>query len=114
MIFSMNLISESLIDNIIIKYYEGIDINILYNHPNDGTDGILVCFIENLKSEIRNQKINSVIFNDNYVEFSEINNNNYLIIYQYSNIPMMKLYEIIKEKLEKGYNPWIPIVGIKR
>jgi hypothetical protein len=115
MIFLVNLISKQTINQIEISYYEGIDFNLINNHPKDGSKGMIIFFIYNWYKEVRENKINQII-NDkiNNIDIDDINNN-YIAIYQAENIGIEILYETIKSKIEKGNfpnQPWIPIGGI--
>lgn len=112
----MNLISKSKIDNIIIKYYDGMDLNVVSKHPKDGSKGVLVCFIKNWKASVRNNKIDNVLTNEKIININDINNNN-VIIYQVDNIPIIELYDVVKDKLENGSfdsKPWVAIAGIDK
>lgn len=121
MTFSVNLISKQKINEIEIYYYEGIDFNLIHNHPKDGSKGMLIFFIENWQKEAkrwhRENKINEIISNEKVdTDISNIDNN-YIAIYQAENIGIEVLYETIKSKIEKGNfpnQPWTPIGGIER
>jgi len=121
MIFLVNLISKQTINYIDISYYEGIDFDLINNHPKDGSKGIIVFFIDNWVKEVkkwkRENKINQII-NDKISDINiDIIDNNYVSIYQTENIGIELLYETIKSKIEKGNfpnQPWIPISGIDR
>jgi hypothetical protein len=117
----VNLISKQTINYIDISYYEGIDFDLINNHPKDGSKGIIVFFIDNWVKEVkkwkRENKINQII-NDKISDINiDIIDNNYVSIYQTENIGIELLYETIKSKIEKGNfpnQPWIPISGIDR
>lgn len=121
MTFLVNLISKQTINQIEISYYEGIDFNLINNHPKDGSKGMIIFFIHNWYKEVkkwqRENKINQIINNKtNYIDIDNINNS-YIAIYQAENIGIEILYETIKSKIEKGNfpnQPWIPISGIDR
>jgi hypothetical protein len=121
MTFSVNLISKQTINQIEISYYEGIDFNLINNHPKDGSKGMIIFFIHNWYKELkkwqRENKINQIINDEiNNIDIDDINNN-YIAIYQAENIGIEILYETIKSKIEKGNfpnQPWIPIGGIDR
>lgn len=121
MIFLVNLISKQNINQINISYYEGIDFNLINKHPKDGSNGMVIFFIDNWQKEVkkwqRENIINEVI--DDKIVNIDINNidNNYVAIYQSENIGIELLYETIKSKIERGNfpnQPWIPIHGIER
>jgi hypothetical protein len=118
----MTLIEEISIDDIKIQFYDGIDFNIVINHPKDGSNGFIFCFIDNWITEVkkweRESKINSIISNDKFQKFkSESIENTWLSIYQTDGTDKMSLYKVIKEKvLNKNFpeHPWIPISGINK
>ena len=49
----MNLIYENTIDGINFKYYNGMEIESIHNHPKDGSQGMMIVFIENWEKELR-------------------------------------------------------------
>ena len=118
----MTLIEEIWLDTIKVRFFDGIDFNTIMNHPKDGSDGFIFCFIDNWVSSVkkweRESKINSVINNDKFEEFkTEDLDNNYISIYQLEGTETGVLFEVIKEKvLNKNFNepPWIPISGLNK
>lgn len=117
----MNLISENVINKTHIKYYDGIDIEKIKKHPSDGSQGMLVFFIENWEKELlkynRCKKIESLLNNDRISEYDISNiNNSHIIIYQAEEIGILKLYKVIKNKIERDVelNNWIPISSIDK
>jgi hypothetical protein len=117
----MILIDEIIVDNVDVKFYEGMDVDKLLNHPKDGSNGFIYCFIDNWVNEIktynRQRKISSVIDDIKYKEFewdSEINNN-YICIYQTEGMLIKDVYETIRKKLDANQfpnQPWVPVSGI--
>jgi hypothetical protein len=116
----MNLIYESFNSGIVVKYYDGIDFNIVLKHPKDGSEGMLIFFIEKWQDEVikwrRENKINRIL-GDNYVKNSldEIENN-FVAIYQSDGVSKKEIYEVIRKKVESGNlpnQPWTPVGGIK-
>ena len=113
----MILIDETIIDNVEVFFYEGMDIDKLLNHPKDGSNGFIYCFIDNWVSEIkrynRQRKISSVIDGVVYEEFEWDNiNNNYICIYQTEGMLVKDVYETIRNKVEVNQfpnQPWITI-----
>ena len=49
----MTLIDEMTSDDMNVKFYKRIDIDILLNHPKYGSNGLIYCFIENWIKEIK-------------------------------------------------------------
>jgi len=98
----MILISDEFIDEVYIRYYNGIDFNEIMNHPNDGSGGFIICFIDNWSSEvkryIRNCNIDNII-NKTDIDCNVELNNNYISIYQTSGID---IYESIREKIKNN------------
>lgn len=117
----MTLIDEVYFnENSIVKFYEGVDFDVLIDHPKDGRSGFIFCFIENWKKEVksfnRQNKINSLVENKQFTKFSwESINNNFISIYQTEGIGFEVVYETIRKKVLKNQlpdQPWIPINGI--
>lgn len=110
----MDLIYESIIDRIPVRYYKGMDASKIINHPKDGTDGLMIVFLDSIKEEkkkhIRNSKIEEILLSKIDESFDKIFelDNSYLIIYQtdgYTDI----LFEMAKNKIESRnpyINPW--------
>lgn len=111
----MILIDEIIVDNVDVKFYEGMDVDKLLNHPKDGSNGFIYCFIDNWVNEIktynRQRKISSVIDDIKYKEFEWDNiNNNYICIYQTEGMLIKDVYETIRKKVEVNQfpnQPWI-------
>jgi hypothetical protein len=124
----MNLIYKNIVNNLEIKYYEGIDFDIVKEHPKDGSNGMLIFFINNWVSEVNKWKRNSLINelldekkSDNW-DLSNIDNN-FISIYQSEGIPIDVLFETIKGKIERDQfinqtwtpmSPWTPITSIDK
>ena len=117
----MTLIEKIMVDDKVVSFYNGIDFKILKNHPKDGSEGFIFCFIDNFVKEVtsynRQNKIDSVLINETTAEFNTKDiENNYIAIYQLQGTEKGVLFEIIKEKvIAKNFSehPWIPIAGFK-
>lgn len=112
----MTLIDEIFIDNVKIKFYDGIDFNLATNHPKDGSEGFIYFFIDSWSSEVisrrRNDKIDSILNGEPLLSNEELNNN-YIVIYQTGGD--FRVYETIRTKLDNRF-PWmslgvLPIIG---
>ena len=117
----MTLIETIEVDSNKISFYNGIDFDVLKNHPKDGSDGFIFCFVENFVNELqshkRQNKINSVLDTDSAEFETKDIENNYIAIYQLEGTEPGLLYEIIKNKvINKNFpeHPWIPISGINK
>lgn len=118
----MTLIEEILLDQTKVKFFNGIDFNVIMKHSKDGSDGFIFCFIENWVTEVkkweRESKINSVINNEQFEKFkSEELDNGYIAIYQMEGTEPGILFEVIKEKvINKNFpeHPWISISGLNK
>lgn len=118
----MILIDEIIVDNVNIKFYKGMDIDLLLNHNRDGSNGFIFCFIDSWTAEVksynRQRKLVSLVDDINYKEFEwEMINNNYINVYQTEGLGIDIVYETIRGKLEKNQlpdQPWTPISGISR
>jgi hypothetical protein len=103
----MILIDEIIVDNVNIKFYKGMDIDLLLNHNRDGSNGFIFCFIDSWTAEVksynRQRKLVSLVDDINYKEFEwEMINNNYINIYQTEGLGIDIVYETIRGKLEKN------------
>jgi hypothetical protein len=118
----MILIDEIIVDGVNIKFYKGVDFDLLLSHNRDGSNGFIFCFIESWVKEMkiynRQRKLVSLVDGVDYEEFEwEMINNNYIAIYQTENIGIDVVYKSIKGKLEKNQfpdQPWTPISGISK
>lgn len=100
----MTLIESIVVDSNLISFYDGIDIDLVINHPKDGSKGFIFCFIDNWSKEVkswkRQTKIDSILMNKRHLEFEiEDLNNNYTIIYQLDEVKLEVLFKIIKDKV---------------
>lgn len=119
----MILIDEIESNGYNIKFYNGIDFDIIKKHPLDGSEGMLIFYIENwineVKSYNRTNKIKSILSDDEYNDLCWNNdeiNNNHVSIYQTDGIGVEELHKVIKGKILKSQipnQPWIPVSGNK-
>jgi hypothetical protein len=118
----MILIEEIVVDNNIVRFYNGIDFDILLRHNREGSDGFIYCFIDSWVSEVksynRQLKLESIISN---VKFSKFEwgkiDNNYISVYQTDGVGIETLYKSIRERvinLRSVNNSWLPISGIDK
>jgi hypothetical protein len=92
------------------------------NHPKDGSNGFIFCFIDSWIKEVnsweRDSKIDSVLTNELFKKFNNQDiENNYVAIYQLVGMELNTLFQIIKEKvINKNFpeHPWIPIFRIDK
>jgi hypothetical protein len=118
----MTLIEKIIIDDNEFSFYNGIDFNIIMNHPKDGSNGFIFCFIDSWIKEVnsweRDSKIDSVLTNELFKKFNNQDiENNYVAIYQLVGMELNTLFQIIKEKvIYKNFpeHPWIPIFRIDK
>lgn len=114
----MILISKEIIDNVEVRYYDGIDMDIIRSHPNDGSGGFIFCFIDNWVNEIkkynRSNKIDTIIDGKEPRDFSsEKIDNNYVCIYQ-TNGQTREIYKTIKDNINSRIGkPWLSVPGIR-
>lgn len=108
----MELIEETIVNNHQIKYYNGLDIEAILNHPKDGSKGMMVVFFHSIKNEKlkhqRNSLIQGILDMEKVQPFDSIISNidnSYLILYETHGYTDL-LYKVIKNKLEsiKDYN----------
>jgi hypothetical protein len=102
----MELIEESLINRQQVKYYNGFDLELIINHPKDGSGGMMVVFFNSVKIEETKYKRHQIILNlleskqiQNFNDILENIDNPYLTLYEthgYTDI----IYKSIKLKLE--------------
>lgn len=116
----MILIDEIIVDNVNIKFYEGMDFDLLLNHAKDGSNGFIFCFINNWVSEVksynRQRKLLSVVDDLEFEEFEwEKIDNNYISVYQTEGMGISSVYEVIRTKVERKQfeqKPWTSIGGV--
>jgi hypothetical protein len=117
----MILIESIIVDDKVVSFYDGIDFIVLKNHPKDGSNGFIFCFVENFVKEVqsykRQNKINSVL-TDISIDFNSSDiDNNYIAIYQLEGTEPGVLFEVIKNKvINKNFpeHPWIAISGLNK
>ncbi len=111
----MILIDEIKVDNVNVRFYEGMDFELLLNHAKDGSNGFIFCFINNWVTEVksynRQRKLLSVVDDLNYEEFDwEKINNDFISIYQTEGMGITEVYQTIRKKVERKQfdsRPWI-------
>jgi len=115
----MRLIEES--NN--IRYYSGFDIDEILNHPDDGSNGVMVVFFDSLQDEYKRYNRSTMISNilegwkfENFNTLIEELNNTYLILYQTSGYTDI-VFRSIRNRIEniKDHNfesPWRAIPQI--
>ena len=114
----MTLISKENIDGSEVRYYDGIDFDIIKSHPKDGSGGFIICFVDSWVSEVkkynRGNKIDTIINNKETNEFDiEEINNNWVCIYQ-ANGMTEQVYETIKKNLHRKVSkPWMTTTDIR-
>jgi hypothetical protein len=100
----MILIDEIEIKGTIIKFYDGIDIDTVLSHPKDGSHGIIYCFFDSWKDELkkynRDLKITSILENikNHSIKSSLEIDNDYTIMYQ-TNGYTEEVYKAVKNQL---------------
>jgi hypothetical protein len=117
MIYSMILIDEMESMGTIVKFYDGIDFNVIGRHPKDGTNGFLCFFVDKWVDEVkiykRQSKIDSIIGDRSEIIDTELIDNNYVVVYQ-TDGNTKAVYGIVKDKFKDEKLPYTPISGIKR
>lgn len=114
----MILISKDMLEGIEVRYYDGIDFNKLFKHPNDGSGGFIFCFVTNWVSEVkkfdRESKIDNLVDNKPIKDLDMDDlNNNYICIYQ-TNGDLDVVYKTVKENITKKIGrPWAPVECIE-
>lgn len=112
----MILISKENIDGSEVRYYDGIDFDIIKSHPKDGSDGFIICFVDSWESEVkkynRSNKLDMIIVNKEINIFNiEQIDNDFICIYQTSGMTE-QVYETIKKRLHiKVSKPWMNVNG---
>jgi len=112
MTYLMTLIDEIVINDTNIRFYKGIDFEMILNHPKDGSNGMLYFFIDkwSVVEQVHNRQntINSLL--NESEELLDIHNidNNYIVIYQ-TNGDTDVVYSCVRDKLNTfKEDPWIP------
>lgn len=96
----MILIEEMKIECQTVRFYEGIDFEMIYNHK--GND-FLIFFITSWKEEVikwkRDYKLNTLLHNKDYRDFDIQNmENNYVSIYQVGD-NITSVLEVVKKRI---------------
>lgn len=96
----MILIDEIKIEFKTIRFYDGIDFEMIHNHK--GND-FLIFFIKSWKDEIkkwkRDSKLNKLLYDKDYSDFDVHNmENNYVSIYQVGD-NLSGVLEVVKKRL---------------
>ena len=118
----MILIDDIEVSNVNVKFYNGVDFDVMMEHPKDGSAGFIFCFIESWISEVksynRQRKLDSVVDNINYSKFEwEEIDNNYISVYQTEGMDIHSVYKAIRTKVERkqfDHQKWTPIAGLSR
>lgn len=112
----MTLIDEIKVSNIIIKFYNGVDFDMIKKHPKDGSNGFIYFFIDKWETEVkiqeRNNRLSSILGEESEINIHDIDNN-YIAIYQTDGNTEI-VYKAIRKKVENGTlinYPWLPIAG---
>jgi len=114
----MILISEDILDGVNVKYYDGIDLKLAQNHPKDGSNGFIFCFVDNWVNEVkkynRESKIDNILSDEEVIDFDMDNlNNSYICIYQ-TDGNLEQVYNAIKGNIHKKIGkPWLVMDCIK-
>ena len=113
----MILIDEIVSMGSTVRFYNGIDFDMIDDHPKDGSDGFLYFFVDKWVDEIsiykRESKINSIIGDGSKIVDIESINNNWIAIYQ-TDGNTKAIYDIIKTKFDDGalpYGEFSPVAG---
>ena len=108
----MSLLEETEVNNCKVKYYFGLDIELILDHPKDGSMGMMVVFFNSVddekKKHKRDQRLLKILESRNIENFDTLLDkidNHYVCLYQthgYTNI----IHQSIKFKLEtiKDFN----------
>lgn len=113
----MILIEKIIIGDKDVRIYDGIDFETIRAHSQSGTDGFMICFVQNFKNETqsfeRENKIQDLLSDSLRENFRPVDlDNNFLIIYQIPVGDQSLLLEIIKEKiLHQNFfdRSWLPL-----
>lgn len=105
-----------------ISFYSGMNIDVLKNHPKDGSSGWIICFIDNWKSCVqsweRESKIESVLNDKTQQKFKSSDiENNFIAIYQVEGTSIEVLLKLVKDKIKRGdllNNHWLSVLGIEK
>jgi hypothetical protein len=104
----MTFLDEISINNTVIKFWSGFDLQSILSHPKNGSKGFMVVLVESIDSERikfdRDIKLNKILNLDPDLEFDDILSeldNKYLALYQ-SRGEDEVLIKILKEKFHKS------------
>lgn len=105
----MRLIESEIINDRVYYYYEGLDINMIKNHPRDGSGGLIIFLIESFITEMKNQnrdrKLNSVLKNKEFIPIdTESMAHDFVAIYQYEGVGMKNMIDVVKKQMREYGN----------
>lgn len=112
----MDLKYEETINDVIIKYYDGFNYDIVNTHDTNGKDGMMIIFVEKwnnvLKSLKRDKKIDDIFQINSNIDLNDpIPLNNWVVVYQYDNLGFQLLFDIVRDSFKKiPYKEWNSIV----
>jgi hypothetical protein len=118
----MTLIDEIVVMDTSVRFYDGINFDDVIKHPKDGSNGLIIFFINKWVDEVslynRDKKIDSIINNSEFRKFeSQDIENSYVSIYQVDGVGIEEMYKTIRKKIEnKNFpnQPWESISGFDK
>lgn len=104
----MRMIEQKIVRGKQFRFYDGIDFDLVLEHPEDGSEGYMIVFVESFIEEMklynRDRKLKSVL---NSSESSLFNTkmlvNDFVSIYQTDGIGLDAMVQIVKDKLSTYY-----------
>jgi hypothetical protein len=104
----MIFLSEIKIENIVVKFWSGIDHDKITKHSKDGKDGFMIIFIDDVELERkrfqRNRKISKILGKEdlNFEEIIDNIDNKYISLYQSKGLEN-DLMDILIRKFKETY-----------
>jgi hypothetical protein len=105
----MTFLEQFKVSDTLVKFWSGFDLELILNHPKDGTSGYMVVLVESIKMEYlrysRNLKIDQICSDKRERDFYKIIENienDYVLIYQSRGEQNVILVDIIKDKFSKS------------
>lgn len=105
----MTLIEKEIINGRLCLYYDGIDFEMIRNHPKDGSNGFVVFLVESFINEIKNhnrhRKINSILQKEEFVPFdTDEMAHDFVGIYQYEGVGLKTMLSVVKKQMREYGN----------
>jgi CRISPR/Cas system-associated endonuclease Cas1 len=110
----MTFLEQIEVEKVEVKFWKGIDIDKILNHPKDGSSGFMIVLFDSIKQEKIDYKITSILDNSeiDFDKFIDTVDNNYVMLYQTNGLTDELISAIKKKFTTCSWQPIAPIVPI--